>query len=139
MKRKLVLVGKNVISNTWEYDTHEKIAELYLDQSTNELIIKIKATHIKTGIGAGTTTNLVSSTEIGTLFEPKKQFARNILTQNKLSDRPFGISSWFVPNTTAENLKFNEVLDYTTNKNVLISRGIKLAKLSSKIKEYYNI
>lgn len=129
MKKRLVLVGKNEISNTWEYDTHKKVAELYLDPSSKKLYLKIKAVHIKTGIGAGTTSDLVSSTLIGTLFEPKKQFARGIMSDNKLGDKPFGISSWFVPDTEARDLKFNEVLDYTTNKNVLISRGIKIERV----------
>ena len=64
------VIARNVSRWGWEYDENEKLAQVFVDDSTGGLRLDITETHTKTGLGAGVRTRTLVDEKIGTLQKP---------------------------------------------------------------------
>lgn len=85
------VIATNHSSWSWEYDSSDTIASILLDKETNELYLRIKETHTKTGIGAGSRSEIKEFVNIGTLQKPSLAIVRSLLKKHGHESNKFSI------------------------------------------------
>lgn len=112
---------------SWEYDSIAVKASLLMDITNLKLLLDITKKHIKTGIGAGETNVRIATYDVGTLTKPYKGMISQLLAKHKQTDRPFKRDGWITE--YSNRLKLHEVFDEILNKELGITRAIKLNKI----------
>jgi len=80
-KPNMTLIATNESNWSWEYDSIEKIARLFVFNNSKNLFLEITEMHTKSGIGAGIDYNPVTSIDCGTLQKPELSLIRSTLKQ----------------------------------------------------------
>ena len=114
----------------WEYDTSIVDAVLFFTPKNGYLILNVKKTHIKSGLGKGKFETHIGSFNVGTLKKPQKGLIGKILKDNK-QQHPFSRNGWFTDNIYDLSLKelFLEIYEGDNN----IARALKLSELKKRI------
>lgn len=85
------VLATNYSSWSWEYDHCNTTASILLDRTTNELYLKIRETHTKTGIGAGSRSEDKEFVSIGTLEKPSLAIVRSLLKKHGHDSNKFSV------------------------------------------------
>jgi hypothetical protein len=85
------VLATNYSSWSWEYDHCNTTASILLDRNTNELYLKIRETHTKTGIGAGSRSEDKELVSIGTLDKPSLAIVRSLLKKHGHDANKFSV------------------------------------------------
>lgn len=85
------VLASNYSSWSWEYDSCNTVALILLDKETTELYLRIKETHTKTGIGAGSRSEIKEFVNIGTLEKPNLAIVRSLLKKHGHDSNKFSI------------------------------------------------
>ena len=85
----MVLIATNDASWSWEYDSTEKTARIFVDTS-GKLFLEITEMHTKSGIGAGIDYNTLVGEFCGTINKPDLGSIRTILKKNTIQKSSSG-------------------------------------------------
>ena len=84
---KYEVLATNQSFYSWEYDHIEVTAQILLDD--NDLYLKIRKVHSKSGLGAGTYPQDLEFVKIGTLEKPDLALVRTLLKKHGYEQRKF--------------------------------------------------
>jgi len=85
------VIATNSSSWSWEYDHCVATAQILLDKSNGELYLKIRETHTKTGLGAGSRSEDKEFVSIGNLQKPNLALVRTLLKKNGYAQNKFSV------------------------------------------------
>lgn len=128
-------IGRIENTHSWEYDSWSNVAILFLDLNTMILNISVSQIHFKSGLGKGVFTKHLLDLEVGTLYKPNKGLIRSILAKYK-QQYTFAKDGWSLldnSDKTLKNFKLSDLLEYTINDNLVVSRFIKIKAIKAKI------
>jgi hypothetical protein len=83
------VIGINSSSWSWNYDSCSVTAQILLEKSSDELYLRIRETHTKTGIGAGSRSEDKEFVSIGTLQKPNLALVRSLLKKHGYDQSKF--------------------------------------------------
>jgi len=83
------VLSTNSSSWSWEYDSCSVIAQILLEKNSDELYLRIRETHTKSGIGAGTRSEDKEFVSIGTLQKPSLALVRSLLKKHSYDQSKF--------------------------------------------------
>lgn len=83
------VLSTNYSSWSWDYDSCRVTAQILLEKSSDELYLKIRETHTKSGIGAGSRSEDKEFVSIGTLQKPKLALVRSLLKKHGYDQSKF--------------------------------------------------
>lgn len=102
-----VLIAYNEAYWSWEYDTQRRMCYIFLNLNNTELRYVITNTHIKSGLGAGTTNSVLERGSLGTIWKPKQEKLKTALRKYNLTSSRAGYGwsqKWTSPKDKKDSL-----------------------------------